>query len=98
MPWYAFQGMVPVVDPSSYLHPLAALIGDVISGPGCCIAPGASLRGDFGRIIVEGDISIQDSVTNHGGANRDTMIRRGANIGLGAIVHAAESARMRWWA
>jgi hypothetical protein len=49
MPCYAYQGIVPVVDPSSYVHPLASLIGDVIVGPGCFIAPGASLRGDFGR-------------------------------------------------
>lgn len=65
MPAYAFEGLVPVVDPSSYVHPLASLIGDVIVGPGCYLGPGASLRGDFGRIVVEGDTSIQDSCTVH---------------------------------
>lgn len=90
MPCYAYQGIVPVVDPTSYVHPLAALIGDVIVGPGCFIAPGASLRGDFGRIVVEGDSSIQDSVTIHANSNRDTVIRRGATIAHGAIIHGCE--------
>ena len=87
MPCYAYQGLVPVVDPTSYVHPLASLIGDVIVGPGCFIAPGASLRGDFGRIIVEGDSSIQDSVTVHANTLRDTVIGRGSTIAHGAIIH-----------
>ena len=90
MPCYAFQGIIPVVDPSSYLHPLAVVIGDVIIGPGCYVGPGACLRGDFGRIIVEGDSSIQDSATVHVSSLRDTMIGRGATIAHGAIVHGCE--------
>jgi len=90
MPCYAYQGIVPVVDPSSYVHPLASLIGDVIVGPGCFIAPGASLRGDFGRIIVEGDSSIQDSVTVHANTLRDTVIGRGATIAHGSIIHGCQ--------
>ena len=89
MPCYAYQGIVPVVDPTSYVHPLASLIGDVIVGPGCFIAPGASLRGDFGRIVVEGDSSVQDSCTIHGSADIDTVIGRGATIGHGSIIHGA---------
>jgi len=87
MPCYAYQGIRPVVDPTSYLHPLACLIGDVIIGPGCFIAPGASLRADFGRIVVEGDSSIQDSVTIHSNALGDTIIKRGCTIGHGAVIH-----------
>lgn len=90
MPCYAYQGIVPVVHPTSYLHPLASLIGDVIVGPGCFIAPGASLRGDFGRIIVDGDSSIQDSVTIHANSARDTVIGRGATIAHGAVIHGCE--------
>jgi phenylacetic acid degradation protein len=90
MPCYAYQGIVPVVDPTSYVHPMASLIGDVIVGPGCFIAPGASLRGDFGRIVVEGDSSIQDNVTIHAGADRDTIIRRGATIAHGCVIHGCE--------
>ena len=90
MPAYAYQGIVPVVDPTSYVHPLASLIGDVIVGPGCFIAPGASLRGDFGRIVVEGDSSIQDNVSVHANQLRDTIIRRGATIAHGSIIHGCE--------
>lgn len=90
MPCYAFHGIVPVVHPTSYVHPLASLIGDVIVGPGCFIAPGASLRGDFGRIIVEGDSSVQDSTTIHASSLRDTVIHHGATLAHGAIIHGAE--------
>ncbi len=90
MPCYAFHGIVPVVDPTSYVHPLASLIGDVIVGPGCFIAPGASLRGDFGRIVVEGDTSVQDSTTIHASSLRDTIVHRGATLAHGCIIHGAE--------
>ena len=90
MPCYAYQGITPVVDPTSYVHPLASLIGDVIVGPGCFIAPGASLRGDYGRIVIEGDSSIQDSCTVHASSDRDTIIRRGATIAHGAVIHGCE--------
>lgn len=35
MPCYSIEGVIPVVDPSSYVHPTAVLIGDVIVGPDC---------------------------------------------------------------
>jgi carbonic anhydrase/acetyltransferase-like protein (isoleucine patch superfamily) len=90
VPCYGYQGIVPVVDATSYIHPLASLIGDVLVGPGCFIGPGASLRGDFGRIVVEGDCSLQDNATVHAGQPRDTIIRRGATIAHGAIIHGCE--------
>lgn len=89
MPCYAFEGIRPVVHPSSFLHPTASLIGDVIVGPGCYIGAGASLRGDFGRIVVEGDSSVQENCTLHTGAGSDCVIGRGATVGHGAIVHGA---------
>jgi len=89
MPCYAFEGIRPVVDPSSFIHPTASLIGDVIVGPGCYIGAGASLRGDFGRIVVEGDSSVQDNCTLHTGSGSDCVIQRGATVGHGSIVHGA---------
>jgi phenylacetic acid degradation protein len=61
----------------------------VIVGPGCYIGPGASLRGDFGRIVVVGDSSVQDNCTLHSGADSDCVIGRGTTIGHGAVVHGA---------
>ena len=90
MPCYEFQGIRPVVDPSSYVHPLASLIGDVIVGPGCFIGPSASLRADFGRLVVEADANIQDCATVHVSTERDTVIRRGATIAHGAVIHGCE--------
>lgn len=87
MPVYSFEGIVPVVHPTTYLHPTAVLIGDVTIGPRCYIGPGASLRGDFGRITVEGDTSIQDNCTLHTGSGSDCIVRRGATVGHGVILH-----------
>ena len=89
MPCYAFQNIRPAVDPTTFVHPSASLIGDVIVGPGCYIGPGASLRGDFGRIAVEGDSSVQDNCTLHSGAGSDCVIGRGATVGHGSVVHGA---------
>lgn len=90
MPSYTFQGIVPVVDRTAFVHPLASLIGDVIIGPGCYIGPGASLRGDLGRIVVEAHCSIQDSAVVHVSSQRDTQIGRGATIAHGAVIHGCE--------
>ena len=60
---YAIDGIVPVVDPSSFVHPTAVLIGDVIVGPGCYIGPGASLRGDFGRLVMQGGVIHKESLS-----------------------------------
>jgi len=87
MACYEFQGITPVVDPASYVHPLASIIGDVIIGPGCFIGPGASLRGDFGRIIMQADANVQDNATIHVSSLRDTVLSRGATIAHGAVVH-----------
>lgn len=87
MPVYAFEGIVPVVDPTTFLHPTAVLIGDVTIGPRCYIGPNASLRGDFGRITVVGDASVQDNCTLHTGSGSDVVVGRGATIGHGVVLH-----------
>lgn len=89
MPVYSFQGMVPVVDPSAYVHPTAVLIGDVIIGPGVYVAPCAVLRGDFGRIVIEEDANVQDHCVVHGFPDRDTIVERLGHIGHHAIIHGA---------
>lgn len=89
MPVYSFQGMVPVVDPSAYVHPTAVLIGDVIIGAGVYVAPCAVLRGDFGRLVVEEDANIQDHCVMHGFPDRDTVVEKLGHIGHHAIIHGA---------
>ncbi|HZD19252.1 MAG TPA: phenylacetic acid degradation protein PaaY [Burkholderiales bacterium] len=84
---YAIDGIVPVVDPSAFVHPSAVLIGDVIVAARAYIGPCASLRGDFGRIVVEEGANIQDHCALHGFPGKDTVAGRDSTIGHGAILH-----------
>jgi phenylacetic acid degradation protein len=84
---YEINGVVPVVDPTAFVHPMATLVGDVIVGPGCYVAPGASLRGDFGRITLERGSNVQDNCVMHGFPGTDTIVEEDGHIGHGAILH-----------
>ena len=84
---YAIDGITPVVDPSAYVHPSAVLIGDVIVGARAYIGPCASLRGDFGRIVVEAGANIQDTCMLHGFPGKDTVVGAESTIGHGAVLH-----------
>jgi phenylacetic acid degradation protein len=87
MPCYAIEGVIPVVDPSAYVHPSAVLIGDVIVGPGVYIGPCASLRGDFGRIVIEAGANVQDTCVMHGFPGGETRVEVNGHIGHGAVLH-----------
>lgn len=84
---YAIDGVTPVVHPTAYVHPSAVLIGDVIIGPRCYIGPLASLRGDFGRIIINEGANIQDACVLHGFMDSDTVVDVDGHIGHGAVLH-----------
>lgn len=85
---YSYDGVIPVIDPTAFVHPSAVVIGDVIIGPGVYVAPCASLRGDLGRIMIGAGSNIQDSVVVHGFPGTDTLIEENGHIGHGAIIHA----------
>ena len=87
MPAYEFEGVRPVVDPTAFVHPTASLIGDVIIGPGCLVGPGASLRGDIGRLIMHEGSNVQDNCTVHCFPGKDVVIERDGHIGHGAVLH-----------
>ena len=87
MPFYEINGIRPVVHPTAYVHPDAVLIGDVIVGANCYVAPLASLRGDFGRLILEEGSNIQDCCVMHGFPGGDTVVETNGHIGHGAILH-----------
>ena len=84
---YSIDGLAPVVHPSAFVHPQAALIGDVIIGAGCYIGPGASLRGDFGRIIVSAGSNVQDCCVLHSFPSKDTLLEAEAHVGHAAVLH-----------
>ena len=87
MPAYEFEGIRPVVDPTAYVHPTAVLIGDVIIGPRCLIGPGASLRGDLGRLIVKDGATVQDNCVLHCFPGKDVTIEEKGHIGHGSVLH-----------
>jgi phenylacetic acid degradation protein len=87
MPCYAIDGLLPVVDPSAFMHPSAELIGDVWVGPGCYVGPCASLRGDFGRIVLHEGSNVQDSCVLHGFPGADTLVEADGHIGHGSVLH-----------
>jgi phenylacetic acid degradation protein len=89
MPCYEIDGLTPVVHPTAFVHPSAVLIGDVIVGPGCYVGPLASLRGDYGRIILEEGSNVQDTCVMHGFPGTDTVVEANGHVGHGAVLHGA---------
>src|SRR3989304_4431891 len=85
---YSIDGITPVVHPSAYVHPSATLIGDVIVGARVYIAPSASLRGDFGRIVGEEGANVRAGCAVPGHPDDDPGIERDGHVGPGAILHA----------
>jgi len=93
MPCYEIDGLKPVIHPTAFVHPDAVLIGDVIVGPRCYVAPLASLRGDFGRIVLEEGSNIQDTCVMHGFPGSDTVIGVDGHVGHGAVLHGCRIGR-----
>jgi phenylacetic acid degradation protein len=93
MPIYEIDGIRPVVHPTAYVHPTAVLIGDVIVGPRCYVGPLASLRGDFGRLVLEEGANVQDTCVMHGFPEDDTVVEVDGHIGHGAVLHGCRIKR-----
>jgi carbonic anhydrase/acetyltransferase-like protein (isoleucine patch superfamily) len=87
--FYSFHGVKPVVHPSAFVHPQAAVTGDVIIGKDCYIGPGAALRGDWGRIVIEDGCNVQENCTIHMFPGLTVRLKKGAHIGHGAVIHGA---------
>lgn len=90
---YAWDGIVPVVDPLAFVHPDAVVIGDVIIGPACYVGPGAVLRGDFGRIVMEVGSNLQETCVVHAFPGKDVVIEESGHIGHGAVLHGCRIGR-----
>lgn len=93
MPYYAIDGVRPVVDPSAFVHPTATVIGDVFIGPGCYVGPGAVLRGDFGRLVLEAGCNLQDTCVMHGFPGGETVVEENGHVGHGAVLHGCRVGR-----
>lgn len=86
---YEFNNIRPVIHESSFIHPLAAVTGNVIIGRNVYVAPGAAIRGDWGRIVIEDGCNIQESCTIHMFPGTVVTLKENAHIGHGAIIHGA---------
>ena len=86
---YSFKEFIPVIHESSFIHPLAAVTGNVLIGKNCYIGPGAALRGDWGQIIIEDGCNVQENCTVHMFPGLTVLLKTNAHIGHGAVIHGA---------
>jgi len=86
---YKFKDWIPVVHESAYVHPQAAVTGNVIIGKDVYIGPGAAIRGDWGAIIIEDGCNVQENCTIHMFPGVTVLLKESAHIGHGAIIHGA---------
>lgn len=89
MAFYEFNGIKPVVHPSSFVHPQAIVTGQVVIGKDVYIGPGCALRGDWGKIVIEDGCNVQENCTVHMFPGVTVLLKEGAHIGHGAIIHGA---------
>lgn len=86
---YEFNGIKPVIHPSSFVHPQAAVTGNVIVGKNVYIGPGAAIRGDWGKIVIEDGCNVQENCTIHMFPGITVILKEAAHVGHGAIIHGA---------
>jgi len=87
--FYRFGDFIPVVHPDSFVHPLAAVTGNVIIGKNVYIGPGAAIRGDWGGIEIHDGCNVQENCTIHMFPGITVVLEESAHIGHGAIIHGA---------
>lgn len=86
---YQFKNHIPVIHQSSFIHPQSVITGNVIIGKDVYIGPGAALRGDFGKIIIEDGCNVQENCTVHMFPGATVLLKENSHVGHGAIIHGA---------
>ena len=90
---YEFNGYKPVIMESAFIHPQATVTGNVIVGKKVYIGPGAAVRGDWGEIIIEDGCNVQENCTIHVFPGKSVLLKEGAHIGHGAVIHGGNIGR-----
>lgn len=90
---FEFKGFIPVIHESSYVHPLASVIGNVTIGKNVYIGPGAAIRGDWGEIIIKDGSNVQENCTIHMFPGATAILEEASHIGHGAVIHGAHIGR-----
>lgn len=93
MTTYEFDGLRPVVHESAFVHPLAAVIGNVTIGRDVYVGPGAAIRGDWGAIEIGDGCNIQENCVIHAFPGVTVVLEDAVHLGHGAIVHGARIGR-----
>ena len=86
---FEFDGFKPVIDESSFIHPQANVTGNVIIGKQVYVGPGAAIRGDWGKVIIEDGCNIQENCVIHMFPGTTVVLKAGAHLGHGCIIHGA---------
>ncbi len=86
---YEFDGFIPVIHETAFVHPAATVTGNVIIGKHVYVGPGAAIRGDWGQIIIHDGCNVQENCTIHMFPGVTVTLHEGAHIGHGAVIHGA---------
>ena len=86
---YQYKNCIPVIHESAFIHPQSAVTGNVIIGKNVYIGPGAAIRGDFGKIIIEDGCNVQENCTIHMFPGVTVLLKENAHVGHGAVIHGA---------
>ncbi len=90
---YEFNGYRPVVHPSSFVHPQASIIGNVLIGRNVYVGPGAAIRGDWGEVRIDDGCNVQENCVIHMFPGLPVHLHKEAHIGHGAVIHGATVGR-----
>ncbi|HVG41124.1 MAG TPA: transferase hexapeptide repeat family protein [Chitinophagaceae bacterium] len=90
---YEFNGIKPVIHSTAFIHPQAVVTGHVVIGKDVYIGPGCALRGDWGKIVIEDGCNVQENCTVHMFPGVTVLLKEGAHVGHGAIIHGATVGR-----
>lgn len=86
---YEYEGYIPVIHETAYIHPQASVIGNVVIGPHVFVGSGAAIRGDIGKVVIEEGCNVQENCIVHMFPGKTVTLQKMAHIGHGAIVHGA---------
>ena len=90
-----FDGKVPRIAASAFVHSLALVRGDVQIGELCIVHPGAVINADWAPIRIGDRVMIEDNCVLHAGRREDwqravgTALTIGNEVivGHGAVIH-----------
>ena len=90
---FSFDGFIPVIHESAFIHPNATVTGNVIIGRDVYVGPGAAIRGDWGGVVIEDGCNVQEGCVIHMFPGVTVVLEPSAHIGHGAVVHGARIGR-----